>query len=108
MAEKPFPASPSSRRSGVPNRAVLDAAQSRFRAALAKLSRDPDTREQAGLLAVQAAKALDALSVEANAVEEASPKHRARMERLERRVAYRFGQLGRPLPAALQRPEERP
>lgn len=74
------------RRRGYPNRAVLDGAQVRLRSQLARLARDDDTLEAAGLLAVRAAAALDEVTAAALKAEEQSPRMQARLQRDQRRL----------------------
>ncbi|MFE8011477.1 hypothetical protein ACFU3O_01915 [Streptomyces antibioticus] len=88
-------------RRGYPNRAALDHAESRLRAQLARLARDPDTIEQAGQLAQAAADALFTIWEAANKVEENSPRHRARMKRQQQRLTRAFERRGVPVPPPL-------
>ncbi|MFR0359084.1 hypothetical protein [Streptomyces sediminimaris] len=91
-----------------PGRSALDHAESRLRAALARLARDPDTYEQAGALAAAAATALAEITEAAHKAEENSPLTRARMQRRKDRVARQFRRAGRPVPDALKPPQEQP
>ncbi|MGW3650223.1 hypothetical protein [Streptomyces sp. NPDC000878] len=94
MPDQPLPTAPLARRRGYPGRALLDAAQVRLRAQLARLGRDDDTVEVAGTLAIQAAAALDEVTAAALKAEEQSPRMQARLTRDQRRLDASLRRVG--------------
>lgn len=115
MADQPLPPTPPTSGRGYPGRAALNHAESRLRAVLAKLARDPDTIDQAAELAERAAQALAEITQDAHHIEERSPRARARARRQQQRLAGLFERRGRPLPPSLaalvdqpEAPRERP
>lgn len=107
MTDQTPPPAPGSPRRGYPGRPALDHAESRLRAALTQLARDPDTHDQAGTLAAAAATALTEITEAAYKVVEESPRYRARMKRQQRRTAGLFERRGRPVPPSLLDTPER-
>lgn len=105
MTDQTPPPTPASLHRGYPGRAALDVAESRLRAQLAKLARDPDTIEQASTLAEHAAAALTEITTAAYKAEEDSPRSRARARRQRQRITGLFERAGRPLPDSFKAPE---
>ncbi|MEU0343170.1 hypothetical protein ABZ092_30530 [Streptomyces bobili] len=95
-------------RRGYPNRGALDAAQSRLRSQLARLGRDGDTVDQAGILAARAAAALDEVHQAALKAEEQSPRQQARMQREQRRLDAARRRAGLPRLPTPERPGDAP
>ncbi|WP_073951549.1 hypothetical protein [Streptomyces kebangsaanensis] len=96
------------RRRGYPNRNLLDAADARLRAQLAKLGRDDDTVDAAGTLAAAAAAALDAVHDQAVKAEEGSPRMQAKLKAAQRRVDALMRRAGIAVPNAPDKPRDRP
>ncbi|WP_285510976.1 hypothetical protein [Streptomyces sp. NBRC 14336] len=101
---------------GFPHDTAWNQAHDRFRAALARLARDPDPAAQAAAdrLAQRGVQVLTALTTEAEQAQETADHERALVERRHRtlvRTVNRLGHTGQPLPpnlAALVNPPQEP
>lgn len=88
---------------GYPGRPDLDAANARFRRAVARLWRegtrhnDPDTRAAVGPIVAEAVQVLDRLAAAATTAEGNSARHRKALAAEEAKLARLERRLGRPI-----------